>query len=338
MATAPATQTARQPLPLPTQSKREVADEITQGSPPKQARTTERATAASRPETAQEPPATKLRISQVTVTTKKGQKIEATSNEDEQEIQAEKILLEPWVTNTEGLDKEQTTEGMKQEIKSMKEQGVYTEVHISQLTPEQRKKIIKSRWVLRQKGNTVRARIVAKGYTEEINDNDDIFQDLCINTNVLRVEDATCPCTLQQLDLSHRRRHLNSLSSCSSSNGRSLYVSTNRVLQRLRPDRLETQQSHLWLTQQPKSMAKPPGRGDATTWTTTTCQRAQRICNTTRRRIHTMLCRRPALHRTTGDCQQAVQEHSATPSTPSNRRTHSRQRYQLSGQKHLQQR
>ena len=37
-----------------------------------QARTTERATAASRPETAQEPPTTRLRISQVTVTTKKG--------------------------------------------------------------------------------------------------------------------------------------------------------------------------------------------------------------------------------------------------------------------------
>ena len=59
-ATAPATQTARQPLPLPTQSKREVADEITQGSSPKQARTTERATAASRPETAQEPPTNKV--------------------------------------------------------------------------------------------------------------------------------------------------------------------------------------------------------------------------------------------------------------------------------------
>jgi len=64
-----------------------------------------------------------MRISQVTVTTKKGQKIEATSNENEQEIQAEKIPLEPWVNNTEGLDKEQTIEGMKQEIKSMKEHG-----------------------------------------------------------------------------------------------------------------------------------------------------------------------------------------------------------------------
>ena len=55
---------------------------------------------------------------------------------------------------------------------------MYTQVHISQLTPEQRKKIIKPRWVLqteRQHSVTVRARIVAKGYTEEINDNDDIF-------------------------------------------------------------------------------------------------------------------------------------------------------------------
>ena len=57
----------------------------------------------------------------------------------------------------------------------------------------------------------------------------------------------------------------------------------------------------LWLTQQPKSMAKSPGWGDATTWTTTTCQRAQRLRNTTGRCIHTMLRRRLALHRTTGD-------------------------------------
>jgi len=64
---------------------------------------------------------------------------------------------------------------MKQEMKPMKKQGVYREVPISQLLPEQRRKIIKSRWVLRQTGNTARARVVAKGCTEEINDNDDIF-------------------------------------------------------------------------------------------------------------------------------------------------------------------
>ena len=92
-----------------------------------------------------------------------------------QEAETEKILLEPWATNTEGLNPEQTTEGMKQEIRSMKAQQVYTEVSYNTLTQEQRNKIIKSRWVLRQKGNTVRARIVAKGYTEDGKDNDDVY-------------------------------------------------------------------------------------------------------------------------------------------------------------------
>ena len=104
-----------------------------------------------------------------------GQEIKALSSEDEQEATTEKILLEPWVKNTEGLNQEQTIEGMKQEIRSMKAQQVYTEVSFSNLTKAQQSKVIKSRWVLRQKGNSVRARIVAKGYAEEVNDNDDIY-------------------------------------------------------------------------------------------------------------------------------------------------------------------
>jgi hypothetical protein len=57
----------------------------------------------------------------------------------------------------------------------MKAQQVYTEVPFSNLTKAQQSKVIKLRWVLRQKGNSVRARIVAKGYTEEVSDNDDIY-------------------------------------------------------------------------------------------------------------------------------------------------------------------
>ena len=104
-------------------------------------------------------------------------KVQAVSNEDQQEATTEKILLEQWVTNTEGLSKEQTTEGMKQEIRSMKAQQVYTETEVSfnRLTADQRSKIIKSRWVLRQKGSAARARIVAKGYTEDVKDIDDIY-------------------------------------------------------------------------------------------------------------------------------------------------------------------
>ena len=43
------------------------------------------------------------------------------------------------------------------------------------LTAEQHNKIIKSRWVLRQKGDIVWARIIANWYTEEVKDNDDIY-------------------------------------------------------------------------------------------------------------------------------------------------------------------
>ena len=162
-------------VPVPTTAKRDVADDIAEGSSAKQQKTTQQQTAAQRPETTQEPDKTRLRVSAVTVTTKRGDKVQAVSNEDHQEVETEKILLEPWVTNTEGLDQEQTTKGMKQEIRSMKAQQVYTEVSYNTLTAEQRNKIIKSRWVLRQKGDIVRARIVAKGYTEEVKDNDDIY-------------------------------------------------------------------------------------------------------------------------------------------------------------------
>ena len=104
----------------------------------------------------------------MTVTTKRGETITTTSCEDEQEAETEKILLEPMVHNTEGLDKKKTIEGMKHEIEQMKKQGVYTEVNINDLTPEQQATIIESRRVLRDEGDKVRASIVAKGYTEHI--------------------------------------------------------------------------------------------------------------------------------------------------------------------------
>ena len=109
MATAPSTQPYRASLPSPT--KREIADDIAEGSAPKQHRTAEQQTAPQRPEETAEPPTTRMRVSAVKVKTKKGETIKAVSNEDEEEIATEKILLEPWVTNTEGLDKEQTIEG-----------------------------------------------------------------------------------------------------------------------------------------------------------------------------------------------------------------------------------
>ena len=57
----------------------------------------------------------------------------------------------------------------------MKQQNVYTEVHIDTLTPQQQKNSIQSRWVLRNKGTEVRARIVAKGFTEPVTDIDNVY-------------------------------------------------------------------------------------------------------------------------------------------------------------------
>ena len=69
---------------------------------------------------------------------------------------------------------------MQKEMESMRTQGVYEEVDVTKLTPQQRQEldldnIIESRWVYRSKGDEVRARIVAKGYTEHIEDQDDVY-------------------------------------------------------------------------------------------------------------------------------------------------------------------
>ena len=154
--------------------KRQQPDEITQGSEPKQQRTTEQHQQLQRPQPT-EPPATRMRINATQVTTERGETITTTSCEDQQEVEAERVLLEPMVHSTEGLDKKKTIEGMKHEVEQMKKQGVYSEVNINNLTPEQQESIIESRWVLRDKGDKVRARIVAKGYTEQIEDADTIY-------------------------------------------------------------------------------------------------------------------------------------------------------------------
>ena len=179
MATSPPT-VPRQALPMPVQPPppakasptKRTQDEATGEAESKQARTQQEPKAKER---AQEPKATRLRIDSVTITTKKGEKIITASNEDNEEIEHEKMLLEPQVWDTDGLDKDQTKQGMKKEAESMKKQGVFKEVDINDVPQQHRNNIIDSRWVLRQKGNEVRARIVAKGFTERINDLDDIY-------------------------------------------------------------------------------------------------------------------------------------------------------------------
>ena len=173
MATAPTSHHSRPATPSP--PKRHLADDIAEGSSTEQQRTPAQQEAPARPEPRPEPPKSRLRITKPTLKTKQGEEITAYSCEDVTEQQTERILLEPIVNNTDGFDKQNTLEGMKQEILSMKQQQVYMEVDINTLTPEQRKNIIQSRWVLRDKGNKVRSRIVAKGFTETVTDLDDIY-------------------------------------------------------------------------------------------------------------------------------------------------------------------
>ena len=66
-----------------------IADDIAEGSWAKQQKT-----AVQRPEATQEPDKPRLRVSAVTVTTKRGDKVKAVSNEDQREAETEKILLE----------------------------------------------------------------------------------------------------------------------------------------------------------------------------------------------------------------------------------------------------
>ena len=57
-------------------------------------------------------------------------------------------------------------------MSSMKNFDVYVELLADSLTPEQLKKVIKSRWVFRWKGDEIRARLCAKGYSQDITNMD----------------------------------------------------------------------------------------------------------------------------------------------------------------------
>ena len=169
--------------PMPTGSPtRSVDDQVHEGSASKSRKQSTTQQAPARPEETKERDSTRprLRINAVTVALKSGKKITTATSEDPQEVRAEQRLLEPHIYNNEGFDTEKLKQGMQKEMESMRTQGVYEEVDVTKLTPQQRQErdldnIIESRWVYRSKGDEVRARIVAKGYTEHIEDQDDVY-------------------------------------------------------------------------------------------------------------------------------------------------------------------
>ena len=140
---------------------------MAEGSTGKQLRTAKERQTLERPTTAQQPK-WKMRLKAIKITTREGRQMETTSNEDTEEVDNERIPLEPITHDTEGLDPQQVAQGMKRDVQQMKDQSVFTEIECNTVTPEQQANTIESRWVLKQKHNKVRARIVAKGYTEPL--------------------------------------------------------------------------------------------------------------------------------------------------------------------------
>ena len=119
LATSPTT-VARPPLPIPPASKRQ-HEAPTGEAQSKQSRTAQSSTAANQGQDEEQPKA-KMRIQAVTITTKKGDKITTASCEDEQEADVERMLQEPFVYDSEGLDPVKVQQGMKKEARSMKTQ------------------------------------------------------------------------------------------------------------------------------------------------------------------------------------------------------------------------
>ena len=108
-----------------------------------------------------------------------GEDVEITVNEDKSEIyeqQQELVKLEePLIYDSGEFDYDKLKDGMQKDMESMKKFEVYEEVNVEQLSPDQQASILPSRWVHREKGNEVRARLVVKGCFEPVYDKDDTY-------------------------------------------------------------------------------------------------------------------------------------------------------------------
>ena len=106
------------------------------------------------------------------IQTKDGTMVELDPNEDQEELRLQEPRL--W----EGLadyPEDLLRAGMQREMDAMREFEVYSEVPRKDLDPAVASKAITTRWVLRWKGDEVRARLVARGFTQEVKDPDDIY-------------------------------------------------------------------------------------------------------------------------------------------------------------------
>ena len=329
MATAPTHQHQRPALPSP---KRTLPDEVAEGSSSKQTRQQEAPPGLTRPEATAEPATSRQRITAWTVKTNKGHEITACSSEDTNEHITEMILLEPIINDTEGLDKQLTIQGMKKEVQQMKQQNVYTEVHIETLTPEQQKNIIQSRWVLRNKGTEVRARIVVKGFTEPVTDIDNIYASTPIYS-VLRLLLALTlnnNWTVRTGDISVAFLH----AAAAATDDLHMYPPTEFYN---KADG-EAQQSNLRLAKLTEGLANTPSRRATAAWSTAVNSRTQHLLHAAAQRLHPGLRGRSTSSWRRGNSQQDLRGDPTTPSTSTHRNFDGWKHSVLSRAQHHQQR
>ena len=107
------------------------------------------------------------------MTDKKGQTIDVEINE--QEMRLDDPILHDSLT--QDFSAEKLRLGMNKEMESMRHFDTYEEVMAEELTHDKKKGAIHTRWVNRWKGDEVRARLVAKGYKQKIEDKDGLRLD-----------------------------------------------------------------------------------------------------------------------------------------------------------------
>ena len=110
------------------------------------------------------------------VTTKSDLEVPVHVNQDERELLLAKTLENPQVWYETEFPYEEEVAGMKKEMLSMKNFDVFDEVPTSSLSEEALSEAISTRWVkVRKSDGAVRCRIVVRGYTQQVEDRDELF-------------------------------------------------------------------------------------------------------------------------------------------------------------------
>ena len=110
------------------------------------------------------------------VTSKEGLEVPVAVNQDEKELLLNKTLEDPQLWYETEFPRDEEVAGMQKEMRSMRDFDVFDEVDTKTLSEETLSKAISTRWVkVRKSDGKVRCRIVVRGYTQEVNDRDEVF-------------------------------------------------------------------------------------------------------------------------------------------------------------------